>query len=321
MQFCKRLYILLFEVKNMNKVVIVGCGNVGMAYAFSIVISGSFVDELVLVDINKQKTEGEALDLNHALTYAPKNIKIKSGDYSDCANADIVCICAGRAQEKGETRTDLADKNVDIFKSIIAEISKTSFNGIYLVATNPLDTMAYVTMKLSGFKASKVIGSGTTLDTARLKYLIGKELNVSPKEVHAYVLGEHGDSEFACWGNATFGGNHCSDLLTENQMSKINYDVKTSAYDIINKKGNTAYGIGMCLLRITNAILNNERAVLTVSTYDKENDCYFSKPVIIGKNGVEKELFLSLNKLDTSKLMDSIGVLQDEKNAVAKKLK
>ena len=159
----------------MNKVVIVGTGNVGMAFAYSIVISGSFVDELVLVDINKDKAEGEAMDLNHALSYAPKNIKIKSGSYEDCNDAKIVCICAGASQLPGETRTDLLQKNVKVFKSVVENIKKTSFDGIFLIATNPLDTMTYVTMKLSGFDPSKVIGSGTTLDTARLKYMISQE--------------------------------------------------------------------------------------------------------------------------------------------------
>ena len=305
----------------MNKVVIVGCGNVGMAYAFSVLISGANVDELVLIDVNKDKAEGEALDLNHALTYAPKIMKIKSGDYSDCNDADIVCICAGRGQREGETRFDLIGGNTLIIESIVKEIKKTNFNGVYLVASNPLDAMAYATYKLSGFEAGKVIGSGTTLDTARLKYHIGKELHISPKEIHAYVLGEHGDSEFACWGNATLGGNNCDTMLSKNVMSKINYEVKTSAYDIINKKGNTAYGIGMCLLRISNAILNDERAVLTVSSYNKQNDCYFSKPVVVGKNGVEQDLSLQLNEFDTSLLTDSIVKLQDEKNQVNKILR
>lgn len=297
----------------MNKVVIVGCGNVGMAYAYSLVISGSFVDELVLIDVNSDKANGEALDLNHALSYAPKKIIIRSGNYNECSNADIVCICAGKAQLPGETRTDLLTKNVEVFKSIISSIEKTGFKGIYLVATNPLDTMTYATMKISGKKPSKVIGSGTTLDTARLKFLIGQELKLNSKDIHAYVLGEHGDSEFVAWDNATVAGNMCKDLLTKNQMSKINYDVKTSAYDIINKKGNTSYGIGMCLLAITNAILNNENKVMTVSTYSEEYDCYFSKPCIVGKHGIEKQLFINLSNQDSAKLMDSITKLQDDK--------
>ena len=220
----------------MNKVVIVGCGNVGMAYAYSLVISGSFVDELVLVDLNKNRAEGEAMDLNHALSYAPKKIDIKSGDYSECKDADIVCICAGAAQLPGETRTDLLSKNIKIFKSIVSDIMASGFKGIFLIATNPLDTMAYATMKFSGFKPNRVIGSGTTLDTARLKYMIGAELKVNAKDVHAYVLGEHGDSEFVAWDNATIAGDNLCKLLSKNQMSKISYDVRTSAYDIINKK-------------------------------------------------------------------------------------
>lgn len=297
----------------MNKVVIVGCGNIGMAYAYSMVISGSFVDEIVLIDINKDKAFGEALDLNHALSYAPKKMVVRSGDYKDCDNANIVCICAGAAQLPGETRTDLLGKNVKVFKSIIGEINKTKFKGIYLVATNPLDTMTYATMKLSGFKPNKVIGSGTTLDTARLKYLIAQELKVNSKDVHAYVLGEHGDSEFVAWGNAVVGGNRCEDLLSGDQMARISYDVKTSAYDIINKKGNTCYGIGVCLKEITNAILTNEQKIFTVSCYNTEKDCYFSKPCIIGKNGINKQLYIKLSDKDGLKLSSSVSKLQDDK--------
>ena len=305
----------------MNKVVIVGCGNVGMAFAYSLVISGSFVDELVLIDINKERSEGEALDLNHAMVYAPKKINIKSGSYEDCSNADIVCICAGKPQLPGETRTDLLSKNIGVFKDIIQNINKTKFKGIYLIATNPLDTMTYATMKFSGFKPNKVIGSGTTLDTARLKYLIGHELNFNSKDVHAYVLGEHGDSEFVAWDNATIAGNKCTDLLTKYQMSKINYDVRTSAYDIINKKGNTSYGIGMCLLGITNAILNNEHKVMTVSCYDKEYDCFFSKPCVLGCHGIEKQLSIKLSSTDSANLMNSITKLQDDKKLMNKFIK
>ena len=305
----------------MNKVVIVGCGNVGMAYAYALVINGSSVDELVLIDINKDKAEGEAIDLNHAMCYAPKNIKVRSGSYADCADASIVCICAGRNQTVGETRTDLINKNIEVFKDIIGQISKTSFSGVYLVATNPLDTMTYVTLKLSKFQPNKVLGSGTTLDTARLKFLIGKELDINAKDVHAYVLGEHGDSEFVAWDNATIAGNPCNKLLSDDQMGKISYDVRTSAYDIINKKGNTAYGIGMCLLKITNAILNNERSILTISCYNSEHDIYFSKPALIGKNGVEREIFIKLSEKDASKLLTSIETLQDTKNLIVDKLK
>lgn len=305
----------------MNKVVIVGCGNVGMAYAYSLVISGSFVDELVLIDVNKNKADGEALDLNHALSHAPKKIVIKCGNYSDCSNADIVCICAGKSQLPGETRTDLLAKNIELFEDIIKQVKETGFKGIYLIATNPLDTLTYATMKFSGAKPNRVIGSGTTLDTARLKYLISDELKVNPKDVHGYVLGEHGDSEFVAWDNATYGGNKCSNLLDDNQMAKISYNVKNSAYDIINKKGNTCYGIGMCLLSITNSILNNDHKILTVSCYSKEYDCYYSMPCLIGKRGIEKQISINLSNADNAKLLNSITKLQNDKKLMRKYLK
>ena len=189
----------------MNKVVIVGCGNVGMSYAYAMAINGCNIEELVLIDINKKKAEGEAMDLNHAMSYAPKNFKVYAGDYKDCNDATIVCICAGRNQNPGETRSDLIDKNFDVFKSIIGEINKTEFKGIYLVATNQLDVMTYITHRLSGFNPSRVIGSGTTLDSARLRYLIGKKLDINPKNIHGYVLGEHGESEFVPWDNVIIG--------------------------------------------------------------------------------------------------------------------
>ena len=300
----------------MNKVVIVGCGNVGMAYAYALVISGASVDELVLIDIDKNKASGEMLDLYHASTYAPKNIKIICGDYNDCGNANIVCIAAGVGQKVGETRRDLLSRNINVFKSIIGEISKTKFNGVYLVATNPLDVLTYATMKLSGFKPNKVIGTGTTLDTARLKFEIGQKLKISPKEVHAYVLGEHGDSEFVAWGNATLGGNLCKDYLTTGQMAEIENRVKNSAYEIISKKGNTSYGIGMCLLKITNAILHNQKTIMTVSSYDKKLNCYYSKPTVVGKNGVEKNLSINLNKSDDDKLNNSIFRIKNDIEAI-----
>ena len=216
----------------------------------------------------------------------------------------------------GETRTDLAGKNIKIFKSIINEINKTKFGGIYLVATNPLDTMCYATMKFSKFAPNKVVGSGTTLDTARLKVMLGEELNIASKDIHAYVLGEHGDSEFVAWNNAIVAGNKCTDWLDETKMSYISNSVKNSAYEVIEKKGNTCYGIGMCLLKITNAILSNDRSVLTVSCYNIEHDVYFSKPAIVGKNGVEKQLFINLGSQDKQNLLASIEALQETKKMI-----
>ena len=294
----------------MNKVVIVGCGNVGISYAFSLVTTKNKVDEIVLIDLNKDKTLGEAMDLTHAATYNSNKIKIKAGDYSDCNGADIVCICAGRPQEVGETRTDLIAKNYGVFKSVIGEINKTNFNGIYLVATNPLDVMTYITYKLSNFPPHKVIGSGTVLDSARLRCLISEKLEISPKNIHAYVIGEHGDSEFIPWSNAMIGLNKAKLYLTENDCSKILYEVRTSAYDIINKKGNTCYGIGMCLAKITNAILENSNEIMTVSAYNSEHDIYFGMPSILNENGVKQTLYLELSSEEQDRLIESMDCIK-----------
>ena len=300
----------------MSKVIIVGCGNVGMSYAFSLVTTKNKVDEIVLIDINNVKAEGEALDLTHAATYNSNKVSIKAGDYSDCNNADIICICAGRGQEVGETRRDLINKNYGVYKSIISEINKTKFDGIYLIATNPLDVMTYITFKLSNFPANKVIGSGTVLDSARLRCLIGEELNVNPRNIHAYVIGEHGDSEFVPWSNAIIGLNKAKLYLNDDQCSRILYNVRTSAYDIINKKGNTCYGIGMCLTNITNAILENSNQIMTVSAYNKEHDIFFGMPTILNRDGVKETLYLELNKEESDRLIESMDCIKDTINQI-----
>ena len=293
----------------MNKVVLVGCGNVGMSYAYNIVTTTNSVGELVLIDVRKEKAEGEALDLLHAAAYSNANIKIKAGDYSDCNDATIVCICAGRNQEVGETRQDLIDKNEAVFHSIISEINKTNFKGIYLVATNPLDVMTAITWKLSGFKPNRVIGSGTTLDTARLRHILGQKFKVSPKSVHAYVVGEHGDTEMIPWSNATIGLNKIK--LSEAEKDEILNDVRNSAYDIISKKGNTSYGIGVCLMKITNAILGDSKEVMAISAYNKDHDCYFSMPTVVGKQGAEKTYFLEMSEDEHAELSACVRFLEE----------
>jgi len=303
----------------MNKVVLVGCGNVGMSYAYNIVTTTNSVRELVLIDVRKEKAEGEALDLLHAAAYSNANIKIKAGTYADCDDATIVCICAGRNQEVGETRQDLIDKNEAVFHSIISEINKTNFKGIYLVATNPLDVMTAITWKMSGFKPSKVIGSGTTLDTARLRHILGEKFKVSPKSVHAYVVGEHGDSEMIPWSNATIGLNKIK--LTEAEKDEILSDVRNSAYDIISKKGNTSYGIGVCLMKITNAILGDSKEVMAISTYNKEHDCYFSMPTVVGKQGAEKTYFLEMSKDEHVELSRSVAFLENVTHKALSKIR
>lgn len=294
----------------MSKIVLIGCGNVGMSYAYSLINQKTRVNELAFIDINKEKAEGEALDLMHAVSFAPNKINIYTGDYSDCNNADIVCICAGKNQEKNETRVDLIKKNYQVFKTIINEINKTKFKGIYLVATNPLDVMTTITQRLSHFPKNKVIGSGTVLDTARLRYLVSKELKINPKSIHGFVIGEHGDTEFIPWNNVQIGLDCASKLLSQNQMSRISYDVKNSAYDIINKKGNTSYGIGICLTKITNAILEDSNKIFTVSSYNNEFELYIGQPTVLGKTGAKKVLKLNLDKDDDLKFEESVNAIQ-----------
>lgn len=297
-----------------NKVVIIGCGNVGMSYAYALLNQKTFVNELVLIDKNNEKAIGEAMDLNHGLPFGPSKIDIKAGDYSDCSDAKIIVIAAGANQEIGETRMDLIQKNKMVFKSIISEVKKTGFDGIYLIATNPVDIMAYITWMESGATTNKVIGTGTTLDTARLRYLVAKKLNINSKNIHAYVMGEHGDSEFVAWSNANVGLQKITDFLNEDELNEIYVDVRDAAYEIINRKGNTSYGIGMSLVRITNAILGDENTILTVSSYDKNNNLFVGGPTIINKNGVEKRIFAQLTKDEENKLQHSIDILKDAIN-------
>lgn len=299
-----------------NKVVLIGCGNVGMSYAYALLNQKTYVNELVLIDLNKDKTIGEAMDLNHCLAFAPSKIDIKAGDYSDCKDARIVVIAAGANQEVGETRMDLIHKNSKIFKSIVHEVMASGFNGIFLIATNPLDVMTYITWKYSGLPANQVVGSGTSLDTARLRYLIGERIDVSPKNVHAYVIGEHGDSEFVPWSNATIGLQSIKDFLNNDDLNSICDDVRNAAYDIIERKGNTSYGIGVCLVKITNAILGDENVIISVSTYDEENDIYISTPAILNKNGVKNKIFVSLNETETASMQNSVDVIKEAINTI-----
>lgn len=296
-----------------NKIVIIGCGNVGMSYAYALLNQKIAVHELVLIDLDKERIDGEVMDLNHCLAFAPTKMEIKVGNYADCKDADIVCIAAGANQKPGETRMDLINKNSKIFKDIIKNVVTTGFKGIFLVATNPLDVMTYQTFKYSGFSSNKVIGSGTTLDTARLRYIIGNKFKYNPKNIHAYVIGEHGDSEFIPWSNAIIGLNPIKDLIDDIEKESIYKEVKDSAYKIIDKKGATYYGIGMCLVYITNAILNDLNSIITVSCYDKNNDIYISYPAIINRNGIREILKMDLTEEEKNKLNNSIKAI---KNAI-----
>lgn len=294
-----------------NRIVLVGCGNVGMSYAYALLNQHTYVDELVLIDIDKDKIEGEAMDLNHCLAYSPSKVNVRVGNYEDCKDAKIVVIAAGARQEVGESRMDLIHKNSRIFKSIVTSVMENRFEGIFLVATNPLDVMTYLTLKFSGLKPNRVIGTGTTLDTARLKYLISERIHICPKDIQAYVVGEHGDSEFVAWSNANIALTSMDFFLSDNEKIKIEEEVKNSAYDIIEKKGATYYGIGMCLVRITSAILEDKNLILPVSSYDKENNVCISTPAIVNARGVEEKIYIPLDEEETQKLENSIRVIKE----------
>ena len=300
----------------MNKVVIIGCGNVGMSYAYALVNQKTYVDELVLIDINVEKTIGEAMDLNHCLPYSPSKMKIRVGTYDDCKDAKIVVITAGASQKVGETRMDLIHKNASIFKSIVTSVKDSGFNGIYLVATNPLDVMTYLTLKYSGTTYNKVIGTGAALDTPRLRFILAEKLNICSKDIDAYVIGEHGDSEFIPWSNANVAFKKITDYLSTEELNDIENTVRNSAYEVINRKGATCYGIGTCMVRITNSILEDKNVILAVSSYDKKNDVCISTPTIVGKNGVTEKIFIPLNSDEKEKLINSINVIKSAINEI-----
>lgn len=299
-----------------NKVVLIGCGNVGMAYAYALFNQDVHVDELVLIDLSTERIEGEVMDLNHCLSYSPTKIDVKVGTYKDVKDARIIVIAAGANQAVGETRMDLINKNSVIFKSIIDNVMKEGFKGIFLVATNPLDVMTYLTLKYSKLPISNVIGSGTTLDTARLRYLISEKVGICPKDIEAFVIGEHGDSEFVPWSKVTIGLNKIDNYLTKEEQTFIEEEVRNSAYEIIRKKGATYYGIGMSLVRITAAILENKNIILPVSSYDKENDVCISTPAVVNKDGVKGKIFIDLSKEEEVKLSNSIKIVKDAINKI-----
>ena len=303
-----------------GKIVLVGTGFVGMSMAYSMLNRGG-INELVLVDLDKEKTIGEEMDLSHGLPYAPQKMVIKAGDYSDCKDAQIVVITAGAAQKPGETRLDLAETNTKIMKSITQQIMASGFNGIIIVATNPVDLMTYVVAKVSGLPKNQVIGSGTVLDTARLRYLLADYFKISSKNIHAYIMGEHGDSSFVPWKHAYIGCKSVIDVMKDNKKSisdleKIHKEVVNAAYEIIERKKATYYGIGMALNRIVRAILDNENSILTVSTYLEngaygQDDIYIGVPAVINSNGVRELLDLELNNEEQEKLNNSCNIIKN----------
>ena len=295
----------------MNKVVIIGCGNVGMSYAYALLNQRTSVNELVLIDINEERIEGEVMDLNHCLAYAPSKISINKGTYADCKDAKLVVIAAGANQKPGETRTDLIHKNASIFKNIIENVMASGFDGIILVATNPLDVMTYLSYKYSGLPANKVIGTGTSLDTARLQLMIGKKLCINPKNIQAYVIGEHGDTEFIPWSNANISLQNIRKFFSKEELDSLEDDVRNAAYKIIENKGATYYGIGMAMVRITNAILGDENLIIPVSIYDDKNDVCVGLPAILNKDGAKRRIMLNLTEEECALLQKSIDVIKE----------
>ena len=314
-----------------RKVVLVGTGFVGMSMAYSILNQGnsSGVNELVLIDVVKDKAIGEAMDLCHGLPCSSSHIKIKAGEYEECKDADIVVITAGVNQKPGQTRLELTATNAKIMKDITNQVVESGFKGIFLVASNPVDVMTKVVQEVSKFPTSKVIGSGTALDTARLRFLIGEYLNISNKNVHAYIMGEHGDSSFVAWEHTYVGCKKIEDIMKDNgrnleDLDKIYLEVRDAAYEIINRKKATYYGIGLGLTKIVKTILNNTNEILTISAYlngeYNQKDIYIGVPAVINSNGARELLELNLAPENQEKLDNSCNILRELMNEVRKEL-
>lgn len=305
---------------NPRKAAIIGCGFVGASIAFRFLQQGLF-SQLVLVDVNREKAEGEAMDLSDGLPYA-EAMEITAGGYDDIADCALIVITAGANQKPGETRLDLIGKNIAILKGVIGEITARDFGGILLVVSNPVDVLTYAAWKLSGYPKNRVIGSGTVLDTARLKQILGEKLGVDSRNVHAFIVGEHGDSELAVWSGANVSGvdldQFChlrGDPLDHAEMERIYQGVRDSAYEIIRRKGATYYGIAMAVGRIAQCILRDEKAVLPISAvlegqYGLEGLC-LSVPSIVGKGGLEEVLEIPLGPEEQKALASSAKQMRE----------
>lgn len=302
-----------------RKIVLVGTGFVGMSMAYSLLNQGG-INELVLIDIMKDKAEGEAMDLSHGMPFAPSKVNIRAGEYDECKDASIVVITAGLNQKPNQTRLELAEQNAKIIKDITKQVVRSGFKGIFVVASNPVDLMTYVVYKTSGFQKEKVIGSGTVLDTARLRFLIGEYLQISSKNIHAYIMGEHGDSSFVPWSHCYVGCKKILDVMEHNNkdikdLDRIYIDVQQAAYEIINKKKATYYGIGIALTRLIKAILGDENSIMPVSTYLEgeygHKGIFIGVPAIINRNGVKEILELALETQDQEKFDISCNVLEN----------
>jgi L-lactate dehydrogenase len=302
-----------------TRVAVVGVGSVGATFAYALLLSG-LAAEIVLIDANHAKAEGEAMDLNHTVPFAHPT-RIWAGDYSDCAGAAVTVLAAGSNQKPGETRIDLVKKNAAIWRSIVPEVAQHNPDGILLVATNPVDVLTYAALKLSGLPSERVIGSGTILDTSRFRYLLSQHFGVDARSVHAYVIGEHGDSEVPVWSSANIAGMRLPQFCKaqgipddRQAMENIFLQTRDAAYHIIERKGATFYAVAAGLMRITEAILRDQSTVLSISSlingYHGLTDVCFSLPTVIDRGGIEKVLHLELDKDEINKLRDSASVLK-----------
>lgn len=305
------------------KISVIGCGSVGMRYTYALMIKG-IARKIVLVDLDTSRLEGEVIDLSHSTPFTSP-VEIMAGSYSDIKDSNLVVITAGKKQKAGQTRLEVAKENVGLFEDMIPEIFKYAPSAIYLIVSNPVDILSYATYVFSKKKPKEVIGSGTVLDSARFRFLLGKHCKVDPRNVHAYILGEHGDTEVPIWSKAMLGGVSLMDYcpICENygkcnrdeELNKIFEEVRDSAYKIIERKGETSYGIGLSLVRITQAILNNENSILPVSCYIDNylniSDVYLSLPAVINNEGVRDTLKLELNHEEQKKLRLSAQTLKN----------
>ncbi|MVP00272.1 L-lactate dehydrogenase [Paenibacillus lutrae] len=303
-----------------TRIVVIGTGAVGSTTAYTLLLRER-MSELVLIDYNQAKAKGDALDMNHGLPFTGK-VDVWAGDYSDCAGADIIIISAGVAQKQGETRLDLLKRNVDIFNHIVEEVMKYNDTGILLVATNPVDIMSYFTWKKSGWPSNRIIGSGTLLDSARFRYLIGEKLDVDPRSIHASIIGEHGDSEVPLWSLANFAGLPLE--LNEDDKKEIFENTRDAAYQIIEAKGSTYYAIALALDRICTAILRDEGAVLNVSTlissYHNMSDIYLGVPCIVDRTGVREIITLPLTEEEEKQLQKSGNKIREMIESISERL-
>lgn len=308
------------EKADKRKIVLIGTGMVGMSYAYAL-LNQNLCDELVLIDINKKRAEGEAMDLNHGVAFSGGNMEIYAGEYTDCCNADLVVLTAGLPQKEGQNRLDLLKENRKIFETILQSVLENGFHGIFLVATNPVDIMTRIVYEISDFPPEKVIGTGTALDTARLRYLLGEKFMIDPRNMHAYVMGEHGDSEFVLWSQAMMTTKPIFDLCGETEgchfqeLLELEEEVRMAAYKIIEAKKATYYGIGMAMARITKAIFGNEYSVLTVSAHLQgeygENGIYIGIPCVVNRMGIQRIVELPLGSEEKQRLHSSCETLEN----------